>query len=223
MNSMRKRYGLATLAVTMWAASVGASAGERDSRDLSSAWWQWAVSIPAQVNPLLDANGKQCMVGQRGQTWFLAGPFGGGTASRACSVPEGVKLFFPVVNSINFDTPGVCGQIGRLSVAELRGFSAAFIDSVAQFTVSLDSKPVRSVRRIRSEVFPVALPAENIFTSPSCFVPAGVFARAVDDGYYAEIEELSVGEHTLQFTASAPGGFNLNVVYQLNIVPRDRR
>ena len=58
MNSIRKRYGLATLAVTMWAASVGASAGERDFRDLSSAWWQWAVSIPAQVSPLLDANGK---------------------------------------------------------------------------------------------------------------------------------------------------------------------
>jgi hypothetical protein len=43
----------------------------------------------------------------------------------------------------------------------------------------------------------------------------------VDDGYYAEIQNLSVGEHSVQFTASAPGGFDLNVVYRLIVVPRD--
>jgi hypothetical protein len=221
MNNSRKLCGLAVLAVTAGAASLGASAAEHDASGLTSAWWQWAISIPAQESPLLDVDGQRCMVGQRGQTWFLAGNFGG-SASRACSVPTGTKIFFPVVNYIAFDSPGVCGQVGSLSVPELRGFSAAFIDSVTRVSVSLDGAPLRSVRRIRSEVFPLALPAENIFTSPpSCIVPAGVFPRAVDDGYYAEIENLSVGEHSVQFTASAPGGFDLNVVYRLIVVPRD--
>ena len=52
-------------------------------RELSAEWWQWALSIPSTHNPLLDPSGQDCMVGQRGDTWFLAGVFGGGDVSRA--------------------------------------------------------------------------------------------------------------------------------------------
>ena len=40
---------------------------------LTGEWWQWALSIPTSVNPLLDTTGERCMIGQRGSTWFLAG------------------------------------------------------------------------------------------------------------------------------------------------------
>src|SRR5262249_53855422 len=68
---------------------------------LTGEWWQWAMSIPTSVNPLLDATGNNCMVGQRGSIWFLGGVNGGGSAERICSVPEGLPLFFPVINAIN--------------------------------------------------------------------------------------------------------------------------
>src|SRR6266404_1942081 len=44
---------------------------------LTGEWWQWALSIPASQNPLLDTTGDKCMVGQRGPIWFLAGTFTG--------------------------------------------------------------------------------------------------------------------------------------------------
>jgi hypothetical protein len=35
--------------------------------DLSAEWWQWALSIPASVNPQLDTTGEDAVVGQRGK------------------------------------------------------------------------------------------------------------------------------------------------------------
>src|SRR3977135_307904 len=70
---------------------------------LTAQWWQWALSIPTDQNPTLDTNGQDCMIGQRGSVWFLAGIFGGGTVSRTCAVPEDTTLFFPLINAINFN------------------------------------------------------------------------------------------------------------------------
>src|SRR6202043_2144227 len=74
---------------------------------LTAEWWQWALSIPTSINPQLDTTGGNCMVGQRGSVWFLAGIFGGGSATRTCAVPEGTVLFFPVINTVNINTPKV--------------------------------------------------------------------------------------------------------------------
>jgi hypothetical protein len=68
--------------------------------ELSAEWWQWALSIPTSVNPLTDGTGEDCMVGQRGTTWFLAGVFTGGTVTRTCSIPQGTMLFFDTVVKI---------------------------------------------------------------------------------------------------------------------------
>ena len=66
---------------------------------LTGEWWQWAMSIPTSVNPLLDTTGERCMIGQRGSIWFLTGVNGGGSATLICSVPEDAALFFLVINS----------------------------------------------------------------------------------------------------------------------------
>lgn len=39
----------------------------------SEKWWQWALSIPADENPLLDPTGENCGTGQSRRVWFLAG------------------------------------------------------------------------------------------------------------------------------------------------------
>jgi hypothetical protein len=44
----------------------------------------------------------------------------------------------------------------------------------------------------------------------------------VDDTYYAEIEHLRPGVHTLQMVATNGSTFNQNLVYMLNVVPRLR-
>lgn len=192
---------------------------------LSAQWWQWALSIPVAVNPMRDATGENCVVGQRGATWFLAGVFGSGpvTVTRNCSVPEDAILFFPIVNAVNIDTPNVCGQgPTSFTVAELRAFSAAFIDGVTKVSLTVDGRAVRQVRRVRSPVFEVALPEVNVFDE-FCTdlggVPAGIFSPAVDEGYYARLMDLPVGNHTIRFTAESATGVLQDVTYNLKVVP----
>ena len=61
---------------------------------LSAQWWQWVLSIPTPANPLTDVTGVNCMMGQRGDVWFLAGTFAGGTVSRRCSVHRVCRCSF---------------------------------------------------------------------------------------------------------------------------------
>lgn len=190
---------------------------------LSAEWWQWALSIPTSENPQLDSTGEKCMIGQRGSVWFLAGVFGGGEATRTCSVPEGKELFFPIANSVNFNTPNVCGQGSEnISVEDLRAFSAAFIDGITDVSVELDGKSTRNVRRVLSKVFEVALPGDNVFDplcSPDYDVPAGIFSPAVDDGYYVKLKHLKSGAHTLHLRAETATDVVQDVTYNLTVVP----
>ena len=62
---------------------VLADADEDSFKKLSAEWWQWALSIPASVNPQRDGTGENAFVGQRGSVWFLAGSFSGGTVVRS--------------------------------------------------------------------------------------------------------------------------------------------
>jgi hypothetical protein len=135
--------------------------------NLTAEWWQWALSIPSSVNPQTDPTGDNAVVGQRGPIWFLAGVFGSvsGTASRSCSVPQGTALFFPVINAISFNSPGVCG-LPTQGVSELRAISRAFIDKATNLSVTVDRIPIKNLRRVKSTVFEIALPKEICLELP---------------------------------------------------------
>lgn len=186
---------------------------------LSGEWWQWAMSVPVSVNPINDSSGEDCMVGQSGPIWFLGGVFGGGSATRKCSIPADKKLFFPVINSVNVNTPNVCGQgPNDMSVQELRDQIAPFIDHAVQLSALVDNQP-QTITRLKSEVFSVALPEDNIFDTPcKSFgnVPAGVYSPGIADGFYVTLDPLSPGQHTLNIHAKS-GKFVLEVNYDLNV------
>jgi hypothetical protein len=198
-----------------------ALADSQSFKQLSAEWWQWALSIPASENPLLDTTGEDCMVGQRGDVWFLAGTFFGGTATRNCTIPEVTRLFFPVVNQSFFNSPNECGQDSTsFSVKEMRAIIAAIIDGVTTAEATVDGKPVKDIDRIQSKVFPVALPEENIIASLGVTCPAGIYSPTVDDGLYVQLVPLKVGEHILHIRAEIPSAtFSLDVTYNLTVVP----
>lgn len=225
-TSIRKTLLATTLATALVAGtlvSAGAYADGQDYKNTTPEWWQWALSIPASVNPLLDETGAQCMVGQRGGEWFLAGvfyPLSG--ATRECTIPEGVTLFFPVVNSVNFDAPNVCGQGGPNPTSDYRDAAAAFIDATFNRSASIDGKPIKQLHRVRSPVFALALPEDNMFNHPDICggtLPAGIYSPAVDDGYYVRLNPLKVGAHEVVIHAEGPLGFVLDVTYNLTVVP----
>ena len=39
--------------------------------DWTAKWWQWAYSVPRNVNPSYDDSGRYCSEGQNGPVWFL--------------------------------------------------------------------------------------------------------------------------------------------------------
>lgn len=233
MTSIAQRFAMAAavgLGLMAPMQQVSANSDYETYRHLSAQWWQWALSIPPSENPLADATGEKCMVGQHGSVWFLAGVFNSGEPTvRTCTVPKGKALFFPIVNSVNVDTPNICGQgSAHASVDDLRAGAAAFIDGATKLSAEVDGKPIRNLRRVKSNVFAVALPEDNLFDKP-CMdafgadlgnVPAGAFAPAVDDGYYLKLKPLKAGTHTVRFHAENPSAsFVLDVTYNLTVVP----
>ena len=198
----------------------GVSADFKQLAVLSAQWWEWALSIPTSHNPMLDATGADCVVGQRGSLWVLAGAFAGGPTARACSLPEDKTLFFPVVNYVSINSPNVCGQgPGNLSVKDLRSMSASYIDGITSVSVQLDGKTV-DAQRIQSVVFAVPLPADNVFVAPcNGDSPTGVYSPAVDDGYYVAVDPMKPGNHTLHFEAQYQGATVQDTTYALTVVP----
>lgn len=182
----------------------------------SAQWWQYVLSVPASENPLFDPDGSRCMVGQRGPVWFLFGWFGPGTATRACSIPEGAALFFPVLNVVDVNTT-------TQTAPELRAETAPCLDATTLLSVTVDGVAVRDLQkkhRVRSEIFAVTLPADNLFG-----LPAGTYSPAIDDGFYVMLRPLSVGSHTVRFEGASAGcpllgsGFSVAVEYDLTVVP----
>lgn len=218
----------ATTGSTFAQQAVAKAPTETDLNVLVAQWWQWALSIPTAVNPQEDVNGANCMVGQRGPVWFLAGVFNGGTVTRSCSVPDEAALFVPVINAINFNTPNVCGQgPGSIPVSDLRALSAAFIAGGSKLSASVDSQAVSPLKHIRSVVFEVALPIDNVFNA-LCIgaglgtVPPNIYSPAVDEGIYVFLKPLKVGRHTLHIHAeNSSQGFVEDITYDLTVVPTE--
>lgn len=198
-------------------------------RQWTAEWWQKMFSIPSDSSPLVDETGEDCMVGQNGKVWFLAGSLSGGKIERRCKVPEGTFLFFPVLNSFGVNAPDVCGQVGELSAADMRRNAAPFIDAATGLHVAIDGRPVGAFNaspqrfRVRSQTFAATFPRDNIFVEPCAGVdppgfPPGIYSPGVDDGYYVMLKPLPVGYHTLRFSG-ASGDFALEVEYRLKVVP----
>lgn len=193
----------------------GVSFGEWSAR-----WWQHMVSTPSGDNPLIDAGGNKCSVGQSGPVWLLAGNLGG-VSQRNCDVPAGTALYFPIYNFIGANTPNVCFQDANdLSVADLRAQGQGFVDGVVTLNVELDDKPIPKLfeRRYRSIPFSLTVPSDNVFNAGCNGLPRGIYSPATDEGYYVMLKPLSVGSHVLRIRSESPG-FGVDVTYNLNIVP----
>lgn len=152
--------------------------------------------------------------------WFLAGNFVNPVpVTRTCSVPEGKVLFFPVLNASFFNSPNACGQGADSSTAkEMRAVIAPFIDGATGLSVTLDGQPAGNIRRIRSAVFEVSLPEDNVYDALGISCAAGVYSPTVDDGFYAYVKPLNPGSHTLHIQAES-SGFVVDATYHLTVVP----
>ena len=232
MKYVRRTFAIAVIVMGIMvpmkiASSQGLPPGQLPT--LTAEWWQWAFSIPASLdqsintNPLFDNNGADCMVGQRGSVWFLAGNLTGASApiTRTCSVPGDKTLFFPVINASFFNSPNQCGQGSEsFTVSQMRQAVKEFIDSASDIMVIVDGSNVKKtlLRRVQSDVFDIAVPTNNLYKALGIPCDAGVYSPTVDDGYYVALGPLAAGNHTIEFHAAA-GTFAQTFTYNLTVVP----
>jgi hypothetical protein len=70
--------------------------------------------------------------------------------TRNCSIPDGKKLFFPIINNVIFDTPNICGQDNNnLSYEDMVASVKEQTDAATGMKVTLDGREVRNIKRIR--------------------------------------------------------------------------
>ena len=186
----------------------------------SDAWWAWALSIPADANPIVDLTGENGDVGQSGPVWFLAGVgFGvGPTVERSLTVPAGEALFLPLVNYVWVNTPQYGDpEWSPEQEAFARAYISAAIDTASDLACQIDGREVKNLQAYRCQTplggaQMVTLPDGNLFG-----VDAGTYGPMVTDGYYLMLAPLKAGKHTIHFTAGLGGGTPMDVTYHLTV------
>jgi hypothetical protein len=181
-------------------------------------WWQWALSIPEDKNPVTDETGAHCMEGQSGDVWFLAGSFGG-MVERVCEIPAGKAILFPLMNSeCSFaESPDLTTE------SELRSCAISSNDGVTELMTTIDGVVMKESdlrnSRVQSPLFDVNFPEGNIFG-----VTAGP-TQAVSDGYWVFLSPLSPGNHeihfrgaTVDFTIESTNNFVTESKYHVAVV-----
>jgi hypothetical protein len=185
-------------------------------------WWQWALGVPGAVNPVTDTTGEQCAQRQVDEVWFLAGSFSTDPVVRACEVPGGKSLFFPLINTVY----GAFLNDPPETRTEEYVRAAGSCTEPAQISVWIDGfevpKPTRfftGVSGSQSPLFNVQMPPSNVFGLDETMVPELVLSPSAEQGYYLFVQPLPLGPHTIQWIASGctPGN-SQDITYHLTVV-----
>lgn len=212
-----ERSDAAPRVVPVSAGAFGMSYG-----DWSAAWWQYVLSTANSSNPVLDASGTHCAVGQSsGPVFFLAGAPSADPVSRTCTVPAGKTLIIPIVvaECSTVEAPPFFGGNGQA----LRTCAAALADGIdaSSLWVAIDKRRLKdpAAYRVQSPVFDFVMPSADNFLGL-----AGVTTgSALSDGYWVIVQPLSPGQHKIHFkgsvTSGPAAGFAQDVNYQLTVLP----
>ena len=202
---------------------INSRAFDRSYGEWADAWVQWAYSIPADHNPILDQTGQDAGVGQSGKVWFLAGSFGV-PAVRNITVPEGKALFFPVAEWVWVNMPQF-GDNPWSPAQEVyaRGVISGLVDQLVNLSCEVDGREVANLLRYRAETpengaFMMDFPDNNVWG-----VPAGTYGPSVVDGYWLMLAPLSHGRHTVRFTAGQgyDPTWDLDVTYHITVTDKE--
>ena len=177
-------------------------------------WWQWALSTPKAISPIIDQSGEFASVNQPAKdVWFLAGKFGNedrNLPNRFCRIPAGRSILFPVINC----------EANPLEYPELRTDEALIEhirsdeDTIISKDCFVNGKRV-PVYRVKSDplIFEVRIDEDN-----AANVKGGGTARASADGYWVFLKPLRYGEHTISFHGSCENGrLNSGANYRVKV------
>lgn len=171
-------------------------------------WWQWAFSIPKDVNPIIDKTGENCVKGQRGPVWFLAGTTNHiFNAKRSCVIPRRKSILFPVIVS-QFSR----SEKPAMTDTELIRYCSKDIDKASLLELVVDDLKLTDLSEYRVQsFFSLNLIEANIWG-----IQPGP-TMAASDGFWVFLKPLSEGMHIINFRGIEPN-FETNVTYNLTIM-----
>jgi hypothetical protein len=183
--------------------------------DWVAAYWQWAMSIPADTNPILDG---ACDQNQSGDVFFLAGAMGGGH-HRSCTIPRGKGIFIPILSNVvrscpeAVETVQVCQDALNEELICKTAMNNIDIANPA-LTLTIDGHVVHDLNqfRVQSDLFKDTSPenpADRLFPTCSgsieanlCGMTEGQSRATVADGYFVMLHHLSDGPHQIHMAAN---------------------
>lgn len=179
-------------------------------------WWQWALSIPANVNPLVDLTGQHASLNQPKEVWFLSGIFGETNVTkpfphRVCKVPANTPILIPVINC----------EADKIEYPHLKT-DQEILEHVLKQADSI----VRKNCSINGEL----LPLERVSSDPKIFdvkvhpnfnkfnIGNGE-SHASADGYWVFLKGLTIGKYELQFDGACEhGSIQSGATYSLTVL-----
>ena len=191
---MRNRIIGARFAAVALAALAGcgtrATEDRLSSEELQGRWWTWASAEPAPTNAVADQDGSACERNQPRDVWFLAGTFGT-QVERACNIPGGVPVAFPLINKIG-------------SSADCAAFMRTAKGSAVLDGEEVDSDaPQAETIEIQGAVGNPVTGTDGYFTATGC-------------GLWVQLPALKAGHHTLKIRGQS-GDFSVGVDYTLTV------
>lgn len=179
----------------------------------TESWWNWLVSIPTDSNPALDMDGKECQKGlhYKYPVLFLAGSLNE-TASRNCTSPSDVSIFFPATTSYCYNTMSVNRTEDQLRTC------AALQKSDVNTEVTIDGSELNTFAyditdaRVQSNLFGIEVPEDSILGISA----QNVSGIAAGDWVFLKPSVFSPGIHKISFIGNLNGTMS-DVSYSLNI------
>lgn len=200
--------------------------GGISQNEWSARWWTQVITSPASALPIIDTTGA---VGARGDeagsgVFFLYGSSSPAPVTRSVAVPEGRRLFFPIINAFADNTPYVGQPPTTFTEQELLDLVTS--QQVTSQFLTIDGVPVANLfqqRQTRAFSYTVTNPDNFITligadpTFGTGMYPSTV-SPVVSDGYWVMLDPLPVGTHTLHFGGSvASSGFAQDITYTITV------
>jgi hypothetical protein len=153
-------------------------------------WWDYNVDISAEEHPRDNFSPERCNLDQQqvDSVYYLPDNLSG-EEQRNCSIPSGKAVLAPLITGSCWDDdtdPKLKTEEGlRECSREGQEFGVV--------SATLDGRQLQNLEQYRatSDVFNMTVAENNAFQSPSGTFPA------MTDGFFAFLEPLSPGEHTL--------------------------
>lgn len=177
--------------------------------EFAAEWWKWSQSVPEDQDPVNDETGRHCAVGQRGPIWFLAGGYDSSRKQRACEVPAGKYIFFPVINSLAWRR----ARDRHFSCEDAKRKAAIADDRTVELFVVIDGSALEDVKHFRAS-------SDKCFNMKEWIAPergAHDAYPSATDGYWIMLEPMPAGQHSIAFGGRRSGKTIQDIRYQLTV------